>query len=75
MMYVLFVLGFVAWLSLGIVCHNATNDLVETRLETLPLGFRLFVILLAPFSLLIYERHLFYVKAKSETIQAKHSEE
>lgn len=74
MMYVLFALGGVAWLSLGIVCHKATNDLVEIRLESLSLVFRLFVILLAPFSLLIYERHLFYVKSKPEVIEIKSNE-
>lgn len=63
-MYFLIFMGVVAWLSLGIVCYNATNDLVEIRLEDISLPARWLIILTAPLALLVYERHLFYRKAE-----------
>lgn len=67
----IYFLGFcfvVIWLNLGILSYKASNDLVDVPLETLSLPFRLFAILFAPIGLLLYERHLFFDKAKHDTV-------
>ena len=68
MIYLLGCLGLIAWLSLGLLSYKATNDLVEVPLESLSLPLRLVAILFAPIGLLIYERHLFWDRAKPEMI-------
>jgi hypothetical protein len=70
MTYFLIFCVVVAWLNIGILAFRSTNDLVDTPLETLSLPIRLIMILLAPIGLLIYERHLFYDKAKPGTLSS-----
>lgn len=60
----------VIWLNLGILSYKASNDLVDVPLETLSLPFRLVAILFAPIGLLLYERHLFFDKAKPDTLSS-----
>ncbi|MCK7543683.1 hypothetical protein MLC59_05820 [Marinobacter bryozoorum] len=63
-------LGFcfvVIWLNLGILSYKASHGSV-LPLETLPLPFRLVALLFAPIGLLVYERHLFFDKAKPDSL-------
>jgi len=60
---------FVIWLNLGILSYKATHGSV-LPLETLPLPFRLVALLFAPIGLLVYERHLFFDKAKPDTLSS-----
>ncbi|KXS55508.1 MAG: hypothetical protein AWU57_70 [Marinobacter sp. T13-3] len=68
MIYLWGFFALVVWLNLGLLSYKATNDLLDVPLESLPLPFRLVAILFAPIGLLLYERHVFWSRAKPEII-------
>jgi hypothetical protein len=66
MIIFLSIVGIIIWLNIGILASRNMDDFVggAAGLETLPLSFRILSILIAPITLLIFERHVFYRKAK-----------
>jgi hypothetical protein len=51
----------ILWLNCGLLAAKSMNDVYDAvPLEEMVLPLRLFVILIAPVLLLIFERHLFY---------------
>lgn len=68
MTYFLIFLAAIIWLNVGILAYKSTTDMGNEPLESMVLPLRLVVIILAPFGLLILERHLFYSKAEPEEI-------
>ena len=68
MTYFLIFLAIIVWLNVGILAYKSTADLGNEPLESMGLPLRLLVIILAPFGLLIFERHLFYAKAEPEQV-------
>lgn len=67
MIYLLIFLAIIVWLNVGILAYKSTSDMGNEPLESMILPLRL-VVLLAPFGLLMFERHLFYAKAEFEKV-------
>lgn len=67
MIYLLIFLAIIVWLNVGILAYKSTSDMGNEPLESMILPLRL-VVLLAPFGLLMFERHLFYAKAEPEQV-------
>lgn len=68
MIYLLTFLAITIWLNVGILAYKSTSDMGNEPLESMVLPLRLVIILLAPFGLLMFERHLFYAKAEPEQV-------